>query len=135
VDKASIGRRIAKKRIEAGFKQADFVRLIGVKSPMEQWRYEEGRTLPETERLIEIANKLDISLDYLITGKTKEPPAHENRPLYPKSWELYKKTAPEDLTDEEAKWLMVAPFASEPEPFRYMILLEQLRLFRKSLGS
>jgi hypothetical protein len=54
-------------------------------------------------------------------------------PRYPMEWEqwlLLEK--PKDLTEDEEKWLMRAPFENPPKPYRYGNLLDILRTERSS---
>lgn len=53
---------------EKGLKAADVSRATGIKSPVfSEWK--KGKSNPNAEKLIKIANFLDVSVEYLITGK------------------------------------------------------------------
>lgn len=61
---------------EKGLKAADITRATGIKSPVfSEWK--KGKSKPNTEKMIKIAKFLDVSVEYLMTGK--EPNAG---PLY-----------------------------------------------------
>ena len=54
-----------------GLKAADVSRATGIKSPVfSEWK--KGKSKPNTEKMIKIANFLDVSVEYLTTGKEKE---------------------------------------------------------------
>ena len=56
---------------EKGLKAADVTRATGIKSPVfSEWK--KGKSRPNTEKLIKIAEFLGVSVEYLITGKEKE---------------------------------------------------------------
>ena len=53
---------------EKGLKAADVTRATGIKSPVfSEWK--KGKSKPNTEKMIKIANFLDVSVEYLMTGK------------------------------------------------------------------
>ena len=53
---------------EKGLKAADVTRATGIKSPVfSEWK--KGKSKPNTEKMIKIANFLDVSVEYLTTGK------------------------------------------------------------------
>ncbi|MGO5550057.1 helix-turn-helix domain-containing protein [Lachnospiraceae bacterium LCP19S3_B12] len=55
---------------EKGLKAADVTRATGIKSPVfSEWK--KGKSRPNTEKLIKIADFLGVSVEYLITGKEK----------------------------------------------------------------
>lgn len=56
---------------EKGLKAADVTRATGIKSPVfSEWK--KGKSRPNTEKLIKIAEFLGVSVEYLMTGKEKE---------------------------------------------------------------
>lgn len=56
---------------EKGLKAADVTRATGIKSPVfSEWK--KGKSKPNTEKMIKIANFLGISVEYLTTGKEPE---------------------------------------------------------------
>ena len=60
---------------EKGLKAADVTRATGIKSPVfSEWK--KGKSRPNTEKMIKIANFLDVSVEYLLTGK--EPKSTAN---------------------------------------------------------
>lgn len=60
-----------------GYRDADVVRATGItKSTFSDWK--SGRSCPKNEKLQKIANFLDVTLDYLLTGdETAKPQAIE----------------------------------------------------------
>lgn len=56
---------------EKGLKAADVTRATGIKSPVfSEWK--KGKSKPNTEKTIKIANFLGVSVEYLTTGKEPE---------------------------------------------------------------
>ena len=56
---------------EKGLKAADVTRATGIKSPVfSEWK--KGKSKPNTEKMIKIANFLGVSVEYLTTGKEPE---------------------------------------------------------------
>ena len=68
--KAMLGTRIAALRREAGMSQAQLAKLLGI-SPSAMGMYEQGRREPSLHLLGELARVLNVSTDYLITGKPR----------------------------------------------------------------
>lgn len=67
-----LSENIKKARIERGFSsQQSFAEFIGVHFKTVQY-WENGKTIPDLESLILIADKLDVDLDYL-TGRIDKP--------------------------------------------------------------
>lgn len=61
---------------EKNLKAADVCRATGIKSPVfSEWK--KGKSKPNTEKMLKIANFLGVSVEYLMTGKEeserKEP--------------------------------------------------------------
>lgn len=55
---------------EKGLKPADVTRATGIKSPVfSEWK--KGKSKPNTEKMIQIANFLGVSVEYLMTGEDK----------------------------------------------------------------
>lgn len=55
---------------EKGLKAADVCRATGIKSPVfSEWK--KGKSKPNTEKMLKIANFLGVSIEYLMTGKEK----------------------------------------------------------------
>lgn len=67
-----VGERIAKKLDENGMIQADACRITGI-SKNAMSNYINGKRVPTPEILIKLSNLLDVSIDWLLTGKEKEP--------------------------------------------------------------
>lgn len=62
--------RYCKLRDAKGYKDADIARMTGIKkASISDWG--NGKTIPKADKLIAIAECLDVSLDYLLTGKEK----------------------------------------------------------------
>ena len=56
---------------EKGLKAADVTRATGIKSPVfSEWK--KGKSKPNTEKMIKIANFLGVSVEYLTTSKEPE---------------------------------------------------------------
>lgn len=56
---------------EKGLKAADVSRGTGIKSPVfSEWK--KGKSNPNAEKLLKISNFLEVSMEYLLTGKEKE---------------------------------------------------------------
>ena len=52
---------------EKGLKAADVTRATGIKSPVfSEWK--KGKSKPNTEKMVKIANFLGVSVEYLTTG-------------------------------------------------------------------
>lgn len=61
----------AKLLSEKGLKAADVTRATGIKSPVfSEWK--KGKSKPNVEKMIKIANFLGVSVEYLMTGKETE---------------------------------------------------------------
>ena len=65
---AQFNERIKTIRIEKGFTQKEFAMLINVPERAYQY-YESGARKPNLDKIIEIADKLNLSIDYLV-GRT-----------------------------------------------------------------
>ena len=63
-----LGIRIALLRVEKGWSQAELARRIGV-SPSAVGMYEQGRREPSLALVVCLAQALDVTTDYLLTGK------------------------------------------------------------------
>lgn len=60
--------RIIKRRLELGFSQTDLAKRAGLKPPAIS-QYESGNRNPSYEALIKLSNAMNVSTDYLISGK------------------------------------------------------------------
>ena len=63
--------RLKAQRIKAGHSQSSFAEVIGT-TQKQVWRYEEGETDPDGDRVAIIAQALGISSDYLL-GLSDDP--------------------------------------------------------------
>ena len=73
-----MGRRLCAARIEAGYKAAEFARLLG-RTPRMLQRYESGATPPPLDVLQRWAEVTEKSIDYFVSPKREDdpPPAPE----------------------------------------------------------
>ena len=69
-DKRAIGRRIQEQREKLGFTQQDIYDKIDV-SQNHYSRVENGHVGISIEKLIQLSDVLNISIDYILTGKTQ----------------------------------------------------------------
>lgn len=61
----------AKLLVEKGLKAADVTRATGIKSPVfSEWK--KGKSKPNTDKMLKIADFLGVSVEYLMTGKKEE---------------------------------------------------------------
>ena len=67
-----LGPRIAALRRQAGMSQAELARRLKL-SPSAVGMYEQGRREPSADTLVEMAGALGVSVDFLLTGRTREP--------------------------------------------------------------
>lgn len=65
-----LGLRIALLRIEKGLSQAELGKQLGV-SPSAVGMYEQGRRMPSLDLVVRLAQKFDVTTDYLLTGETQ----------------------------------------------------------------
>lgn len=63
-----LGARIALLRRQAGMSQSEFAKRLGI-SPSTVGMYEQGRREPALDILVSMAQLLEVSTDYLLTGK------------------------------------------------------------------
>ena len=68
-----MGKRIAQLRQSKGLSQAKLAKALGL-STSAIAMYEQGRREPSVSVLIALADTLDVTLDYLITGKKPQKP-------------------------------------------------------------
>lgn len=64
----TVGNRIKKIRKEKALNQKDFAKLVGLKNAIDISRYERNKTKPVLTILVNIAQRCNISLNWLITG-------------------------------------------------------------------
>ena len=67
-----LGARIAALRKNAGLSQAQLAEALKI-SPSAVGMYEQSRREPSGELLVAMAKTLQVSVDYLLTGKTQSP--------------------------------------------------------------
>ena len=67
-----IGPRIAALRRERGMSQADLAAKIQV-SPSALGMYEQGRREPSADTMVALARTLDVTTDFLLTGRVATP--------------------------------------------------------------
>ena len=67
-----IGPRIAALRRERGLSQADLAAKIQV-SPSALGMYEQGRREPSADTMVALARALDVTTDFLLTGRVATP--------------------------------------------------------------
>ena len=72
-----LGHRIAALRRDAGMSQAELARKLRV-SPSAIGMYEQGRREPGAEILLAMAEEFHVSVDFLLTGQTREPHEREH---------------------------------------------------------
>ena len=72
-----LGERIAALRRVRGLSQAELAGRLGI-SPSAMGMYEQGRREPSVQIIIALARELDVSTDFLLTGKSAPP---ESDPL------------------------------------------------------
>lgn len=77
---ATVGERIKSRREELGWKQDDLASKAGIsKSFLSD--LENGKRNVGADKLLDIARALNLSLDYLMTGKDSENVKHPSREL------------------------------------------------------
>lgn len=64
-----LGERIASLRTRLGWSQAELARRLHI-SPSTVGMYEQGRREPSVEMLVALSRALDVSMDFLLTGRT-----------------------------------------------------------------
>ena len=63
-----LGRRISALRKQRGLSQAELANRLGI-SPSAMGMYEQGRREPSAETLVALARELQVTTDFLLTGK------------------------------------------------------------------
>lgn len=61
--------RMSRLRAEKGLTQADLAKSLGV-TPQAISKWEKGQSFPDVSRLDELAELLEVTLSYLLTGKS-----------------------------------------------------------------
>ena len=67
-----LGERIGAVRRSRGLSQAELARRLGI-SPSAMGMYEQGRREPSAQTLVALSRELQVSTDFLLTGKTAAP--------------------------------------------------------------
>ncbi len=67
-----LGARIAALRRQAGLSQAELARRLQI-SPSALGMYEQGRREPAAQTLVALARELEVTTDYLLTGRPGTP--------------------------------------------------------------
>lgn len=112
---------------EKGLKAADVTRATGIKSPVfSEWK--KGKSRPNGDKMLKIANFLGVSVEYLMTGKEPE----RNGKYYFN--EETAKVAQEIFENKELRALFDATRDSDPEDLRALHNMA-LALKRKERGS
>ena len=69
-----LGEKIARKRKDLGYTQAEFAEMLSVtRQTVSRW--EAGTVLPDIDKISDIAEKLDVSCDYLLKDDIKDESA------------------------------------------------------------
>lgn len=71
---STLGERIREYRIKRGFTQNQMAEKLGM-TEANFSSYERNRSIPPSEKLNQIANILNVSIDYLL-GRTNDPEPH-----------------------------------------------------------
>lgn len=112
---------------EKGLKAADVTRATGIKSPVfSEWK--KGKSKPNTEKMIKIANFLGVSVEYLTTGK--EPEGEEKYYLNEETAQV----AQEIFENKELRALFDVQKDMDPEDLRALHNMA-LALKRKERGE
>jgi len=69
----SLGKRIGQLRRQKGLKQEELARALDV-SPQAVSKWENDQTCPDISLLPKLAKLLETTVDYLLCGKTPDPP-------------------------------------------------------------
>ncbi len=117
----------AKLLSEKGLKAADVTRATGIKSPVfSEWK--KGKSRPNSDKMLKIANFLGVSVEYLMTGKESERNEH-----YYLNDETAK-VAQEIFENKELRALFDATRDADPEDLRALHNMA-LALKRKERGT
>lgn len=88
LDYSDIGRRIRIARSETGITQGELAKRMGV-SPSFVGHLERGTRQASLETLVNLANELDLSVDYLLAASLKNSnPRSEQIPYTPQQLDL-----------------------------------------------
>ncbi len=111
--------RLTKKRKEMKLTQGDIAEQLGVSiQAVSLW--ERGSTIPDTEKVMEIAFLLDVSIDWLLTGKVEESVSKE-----------FKEDLEDRLFDENRMYTYVKTYAGMNGMFQTIKVLPYARELHK----
>ena len=111
---------------EKGLKAADVTRATGIKSPVfSEWK--KGKSRPNTDKLIKIADFLGVTVEYLMTGEEKEPAGYYLN-------DETAQVAQEIFENKELRALFDATRDADPEDLRALHNMA-LALKRKERGG
>mgnify|MGYP002554070149 CR=1 FL=1 len=102
----TIGQKIKSLRIALGLSREQLSEIIEV-THKSIYRYETGKSLPDTTALVKLATYFDVSTDYLLTGTEKSSPT-------------------ENLSENELEMLEVFQKFNEREQLKLIGKLEEL---------
>lgn len=85
--KKAFGRRVKELRKQRGWTQKDLAARLAVRFSLLN-KYESGIHVPPVDKLVELAEIFDTSVDYLLTGDEKEEVPLHNRRLIERLREL-----------------------------------------------
>jgi transcriptional regulator with XRE-family HTH domain len=71
-DRKQLGRRLREARERVGLSAAECARRAST-SAHSLWRYEDGRVAPGPSMLVRLANVLDTTVEWLVTGHGRPP--------------------------------------------------------------
>jgi transcriptional regulator with XRE-family HTH domain len=69
--KKAFGARVKEARKSRTMTQKDVAQRMGIHFQLLN-KYEGGQTLPQPEKIVTLANLLEVSVDYLLTGRTPD---------------------------------------------------------------
>ncbi len=119
LDKAGLGERIKRIRLQAGLRQWELARRLGTTQSAVH-KYEHG-VVPEPRRLLELARIGDTTLEWILTGRHSENGSQDQARLSAemlRTARLLLELAADDrpLIDEALRILRDAIRVMEPEP-------------------
>jgi transcriptional regulator with XRE-family HTH domain len=121
-DPSSVANRIREARVRAGRNKNQLARALGTSwQHVDNW--EKGKVEPSLASIRRLAELLEVSADFLL-GLRADPETAAPNALE----RFFAELAPEDLTEQEAKWIREAPVDHvNLEPRDYAQLLVDLR--------
>lgn len=94
-----LGVRIASMRKRAGFSQAELAKRLGI-SASAMGMYEQGRREPPLDIVVSLSELLEVSTDYLLTGK---PSSREEEKLISRNLLDSIRTAEDQMKNRSAR--------------------------------